>query len=319
MNARTAETQRLERWPSRRSSRKLYPSMSLARRIVGGATERRRPRKLGWVWAIALLLAGACGAGSQKAAGAGSAAGPAGELEVPRSFWLPGEMMRWRVSAHGFEAAEMVLVAGQPGEVEDRRAIIVRSRASTAGVLKLVKEVTEEVTTWIDLDTCAPFYRESFEKEGKREVKVESRHEDARISYHARRSDGSDEKWDKPIPAGEHVHDSLSVLGMLRAWNPAEGARAYYYAVTDMIVNRHTATFAGYETVRTSLGSNPALRIRVEVYEASADGHVGQRLDDQRYTIWISNDSSRRPLRMDVPHRLGRLSLELVDYERAEQ
>ena len=72
------------------------------------------------------------------------------------------------------------------------------------------------------------------------------------------------------------------------------------------------------ETLRTPLGSAPALRIRVEVRQSSADGHVGKRLDDQDYTIWISNDSTRRPLRMNVPHRLGRLVLELVDYERPE-
>jgi len=271
---------------------------------------------------LVLLLAGllgACSAGAKQSAAAVAAAGPLAEIHVTRSFWVPGEVMRWRVSAHGFEAAEMVLVAGEPGEVDGRNAIIVKSRASTAGVLKLVKEVTEEVTTWIDLDTTAPFYRESFEKEGKHEVLVKSRHENAQISYESKRADGTEHQWTKPIPAGELVHDSLSVLGLLRAWNPEEGARAYYYAVMDMEVNRHIATFAGYETVHTSLGSNPAMRIRVEVYEASADGHVGKRLDDQRYTIWISNDSTRRPLRMEVPHRLARLSLEMVDYERPER
>jgi len=268
-----------------------------------------------------LGLTSGCGGGaaSPGAEKPSAAAAPVETLSVSGSFWIPGETIRWRVSAHGFEAAEMVLVAGQPGEVESRRAIIVRSRASTAGVLRIVKEVTEEVTTWIDLDTAAPFYRESYEKEGKREVTVESRHENAHIAYISKHRGKPPRKWDKPIPAGEKVHDSLSVLGTLRAWQPDEGDRAYFYALTDMVLNRHTAQFAGYETVRTPLGSTPAMRIRVDVYEASADGHVGDKLDDQSYTIWISNDSSRRPLRMHLPHRLGRIKLELVDYERPER
>ena len=82
---------------------------------------------------------------------------------------------------------------------------------------------------------------------------------------------------------------------------------------------QYEATFAGYENVRTSMGSVPAVRIRAEVYETSADGHIGEKLDDQRYTIWISNDASRRPLRMDVPHRLGRIKLDMVYYERPER
>ena len=270
---------------------------------------------LALVWALLFSLSGACGAAARKPGGAAASSGPVSEIHVAQSFWVPGEIMRWRVSAHGFEAANMVLVAGQPGEVEGHRAIIVRTRATTAGVLKLVKEVTEEVTTWVDLDTCAPFYRVSYEKEGKREVTIESRNEADHIVYSAKRSDGNDETWNKPTPAGEPIHDSISVLGMLRAWNPTEGERASYYAVTDLVVSRHVATFAGYENVRTPLGSSPAMRFRVEVYEVAADGHVGKRLGDQRYTIWISNDSSRRPLRMDVPHRLARLSLEMVDYE----
>lgn len=267
------------------------------------------------LWAVLFGLSGACGAGARKPASEAASSGPISEMHVARSFWVPGEVMRWRVSAHGFEAASMVLVAGQPGEVEGHRAIIVRTRATTAGVLKLVKEVTEEVTTWVDLDTCAPFYRVSYEKEGKREVTIESRNETDHIAYSAKRSDGKDETWSKPIPAGETIHDSISVLGMLRAWNPREGERASYYAVSDLVISRHVATFAGYENVRTPMGSSPAMRFRVKVYEVSADGRVGKRLDDQRYTIWISNDSSRRPLRMDVPHRLARLSLEMVDYE----
>ena len=66
---------------------------------------------------VAALVAFACGGGS-GGGGAAEPSAPAGPLETPRvkeSYWIPGEIMRWRVSAHGFEAAEMVLVAGQPG------------------------------------------------------------------------------------------------------------------------------------------------------------------------------------------------------------
>jgi hypothetical protein len=283
-----------------------------AHRAAGRGARRRL--------ALACALASACGGASAKPDPLRAAAGRSpGPLQVTESFWVPGEIMRWRVTVHGFEAANMVLVVGEPGVVHERRSIIVRSRASTAGVVRLLKEVTEEVTTCINLEGATPSYRQSIEKEGKRQVTVDARFRDSHIDYVSSSRGQPGRQWCKQTPAGEPIHDSMSILGLLRAWTPAEGARARYYALLDMELGLHTATFRRYETVRTALGAILALRFDVEVRAVTTDGQVGDKLRDQAYTVWISNDVHRRPLRMVVPHRLGRMKLEMIDYERPER
>ena len=110
--------------------------------------------------------------------------------------------------------------------------------------------------------------------------------------------------------------DNQSILGVLRAWRPERGTRGYYWAITDGQLLRHEVLYRGDEVLKSAVGVNRAHRYQVEVYRLpNGDGDEARRHVD-RYTLWIGADPSRRPLRMAVPHRLGRVKLELIAYER---
>ena len=286
-------------------------------------TAKHRRATLPAVAPLTALLAGialgACGGGHK--AGKVETTAPSNSLEPPRPlvvsapFFIPGEQMRWKVSMHGIVGAESVLVVGEPGMVDGRRVIIVKSRALTSGLVQIVSEVKEENTTWIDVADSRPTYRHGNEKYGDERRIIETRFLPGEVVFDAKRPGKPAYSWKQKLPPGSFAHDVHSILGLLRAWDPVAGQQVYFYSITDEILRRHTVHLAGYEDVTTELGKFAAVRLDVEVHNTNkADGALAARDPEQDYTMWISRDATRRPLRMKVFHRLGRIELELASY-----
>ena len=56
----------------------------------------------------------------------------------------------------GVLAGEAAFAVGEPGDVDGRPAITVRSRLASAGAFALIKDVRDEMTTVIDLERGLP-------------------------------------------------------------------------------------------------------------------------------------------------------------------
>src|SRR5687767_10924677 len=68
----------------------------------------------------------------------------------------PGETMSYEVQLQGVLVGEAQLAVGEIGNVDGRRAIVVKSRAATAGAAALIKQMVDESTTVVDLETGRP-------------------------------------------------------------------------------------------------------------------------------------------------------------------
>src|SRR5690606_17000617 len=68
----------------------------------------------------------------------------------------PGETMAFEVRLAGVLAGEAQLAVGQIGELDGRQALVVRSRAATAGAAALLKKISDEATTVIDVLSGRP-------------------------------------------------------------------------------------------------------------------------------------------------------------------
>src|SRR6185503_2450207 len=99
-----------------------------------------------------LLLLAACG-GVHHAA---SRRGGGSELPLSAVRYLPGEAMEWEVRWFGVLVGRVQLAAGQPGVVDGRHALVVRSLATSDGALAVAKRGEMELLTWIDLDRQQP-------------------------------------------------------------------------------------------------------------------------------------------------------------------
>src|SRR5262245_13824351 len=103
------------------------------------------------VWLIA-VVAGCAGADAMTLPPAAKPT-PTATNEVGLN---PGETMAFEVRLGGVLAGEAALAVGQIGEVDGKRAVVVKSHAATAGAAALLAKIVDEATTVIDMDTGRP-------------------------------------------------------------------------------------------------------------------------------------------------------------------
>src|SRR5262245_20041872 len=99
---------------------------------------------------------GASGSGGRTEAAAPAALGPPTALPTVGGVFLPGEEMRFELSLRGLVGGEAAIAVGQAGRVDGKRVIIVSSRVESTGVVAMFRQVRDEVTTSIHLDTGLP-------------------------------------------------------------------------------------------------------------------------------------------------------------------
>ena len=78
----------------------------------------------------------------------------------------PGESMAFEVRLGGVLAGEAELAVGDIGEFDGHRAVVVKSRAATAGAAALIKKIVDEATTTIDMDTGRPLALDTLVEQG---------------------------------------------------------------------------------------------------------------------------------------------------------
>jgi hypothetical protein len=246
---------------------------------------------------------------------------PARPLRVERPFYIPGEYMAWELSWRGITGGKTQLVVGQPGTVDGRAAIIIRSESRSDGVLAMFKHVRDDMITTIDLVTARPMRSSGafeFGTHGSRikASKVEATFRDDGFDLVYRPRDGREQRWSQQMPAGEIVYDTHSVLGVVRAWEPVAGEWAYFYAVSGRRLYRVEIAMAGREPRRTVLGEFASIRIEGTATRLTRTLRPDKTKPPRRFTLWMSDDSERLPILIEARTEHGDVRAEMSAYER---
>jgi hypothetical protein len=272
------------------------------------------------------LAAAACGASGGSSRGAGEVPPPAGPptaLPVNGGLFVPGESMRFELSLRGVIGGEAAIAVGAPGLVDDRRVLIIRSRVESAGVVAMFKEVRDDVTSWIDVDTGLPLGHLANVKFGARQSVIETRFAGgAGGSFHVEvRRSGSEVRriYHQAMPAELAAFDGHSVVGALRAWRADEGQHAYFYVLIGRHLWQNTIRLTTRERVRTRLGRYDALRIDGVAQRLTRDLREDPKKPPRYYTVWLSDDERRLPLLVEGKTEYGEARAELVDYQAPSQ
>jgi hypothetical protein len=74
-------------------------------------------------------------------------------------------------------------------------------------------------------------------------------------------------------------------------------------------------TYVGNEVIGAGVGNRPAIRLEGQSFVARGDGTAtGKAM--RTFTVWLSDDADRVPLRMVGHTEYGDLTLELTEYTR---
>ena len=263
-------------------------------------------------------MLGACGGSapaSPSYAESPTNAAPPVRLDTARTFFVPGEQMTWKVSVRGIGGGAAVMVVGHPGRVEGKPRINVRSRVASTGIARMIREVSDDVLTQVDLDTGLPVHYEAELKFGRKQTSLETQFGYGSFYVNWQRKGKPGQRLRQRLPHDEHAHNAHSLLGALRAWTPNAGARAYAYVLSGRRLWRTDLQFVRREVVRTEMGSLPALR-----FEGYARRMTGAFTHDKRkkprsFTVWIADDATRAPLLVSARTEYGKLRVELTEYE----
>jgi len=110
------------------------------------------------------------------------------------------------------------------------------------------------------------------------------------------------------VPEGASPHDLHSAMLLLRAWRPRLDEAAYFYVVLGRKLWRVDVRAAGPQVIK-ALGS-PRLTHRVDgvAVRLQQSPEVGPR----RFSVWLSEDADRVPVRMVADASFGELTMTLT-------
>lgn len=228
---------------------------------------------------LALALLGCAVAPAATPAPASKAAALQPAVRLARLHGNPGETMEFVITLRGITVGRVQTAVGQPGTIDGRSAVIVKSRATAEGMIAVFTEYLGELTTTLDLEAGVPI-------DMRKEEWIVFRGKRDHNEYHR--------TWED-----DGTHDFHSAAGVLRGWRSRPGergaARMWFGGGVEVEV-----VDAGRMIFPT--GNRPAVRY---------DGTVA----DRRFTVWISDDAARVPLRMHATTKWGAVEAELVHYE----
>jgi hypothetical protein len=230
--------------------------------------------------------------------------------------YLPGEAMTFEVTVGGILAGEAQLAVGQPGVVDGRRAITVRSRIATAGALALIKNVSDEATTVIAVDSATPISMISDVTMNGVVYHADVAFQGPAIQITSTRSDVKGARHDHLAFGATLAHDTHSAMASMRGWDAMPGTSRTMFVMGGKRIWKTTVTFDGRETIGTQLGNRAAVRLHGLAWRAHDDLTIDDSKPPREFTVWLSDDADRVPLKVTAKTELGSLVIELTDYQR---
>lgn len=113
------------------------------------------------------------------------------------------------------------------------------------------------------------------------------------------------------VPEGAHPHDLHSALALLRAWRPRLDEVGYFYVVLGRRLWRVDVRHVGPEMIHAQ--GAPQLTQRLD--GVSVRLWQPEAVEPRRFSLWLSADAARVPLRMVADASFGQVTLALTGRE----
>jgi len=266
---------------------------------------------------VAIAACGGAASGSRGPADVARTMQPdtAPPLASPANGLFPGESMTFTVAVGGVPCGEAALAVGAPGEVDGVRAIVVTSRVASAGAARLVRVIEDDLTSTIDLVSGLPRAITADVVFGTRRYHADGVFGGAVVDLAWHRNDGNlhHTRYDF---GNVDAHDAHTAMAALRTWDGSAGDRRRLYVIGGRRIWRTDVTWTGRETIGTRLGNLTAVRLDGVSLRVTADLSLDANVEPRTFTVWLSDDADRVPLRVVAHTELGDVTIELTGYER---
>lgn len=228
----------------------------------------------------------------------------------------PGETMAFEVRLGGMLAGEAALAVGELGEFEGKRAVVVKSRANTAGAAALIKRIVDEATTVIDMQSGRPLKLDTYVVQGSKTTTAQATFQGNIADVTYKRGDDPNPRHYKINFGAQTVHDTHSAMAQVRGWRPTLGTTRTVYVVGGRRLWRVDVTYQGSETIGSALGNRRAIKFEGASFRARSNFTIETDKPARTFTVWLSDDADRVPLRVLAKTELGDITIDLTEYSR---
>jgi hypothetical protein len=233
----------------------------------------------------------------------------------------PGEHMQYRLALQGIDLAVYDMAIGETSQVAGKPAILVQSHAKTIGLAALVK-VDDYFNSYVDVATgralrwtCDEYSNDGKHKE-KTDADLAGRTGDTLpITFHL------DDDPPQPEPqkvSMADVWDLNAFLVAMRSWEGPPGTAVTAEVLRSRFLWHIEAKIGGKDKLVTDLDGGmelPALRIDAALYKLTRAGARDTGSDERHFSIWISDDDGRVPLKITAKTDYGEIEMKIVDYQ----
>lgn len=228
-----------------------------------------------------------------------------------------GEQMIYRISLHGLDVAEFTVVVGATAAQGGKDTIPVQTHAVSSPLLTLFHKVDDTLATWIDPATGRPvMFRAKEMASAKSDALEETEVQFAPGKFLVKvMRDGK--PLDEEQVVLHDIYDVPSMLVFVRGWTAAAGTRTTVDVMRSRTAWRVDFVVGPSEGVTTTLGELQAIRYDGEGVRILRDGSPDPASDRRKFSMWISDDADRVPVRLVAHTDYGDIRMDLVDY-RAE-
>jgi hypothetical protein len=260
-----------------------------------------------------LLLAGCAGAEAMTLPPPSAVKSSAPADEVGLS---PGENMAFEVRVAGILAGEAQLAVGELGDYGGHRAVVVKSRAETAGAGALFRHIVDEATTVIDMDTGRPLALETLVEQGAtRTTGIATFTGNAADITYVRSGETTPHR--QKIDLGKApVHDAHSAMAQLRGWRAAPGTTRSVFVIGGRRPWRVDVTYVGEDTIGSAIGNRRAVHFAGKSYHTTRTLEAETKDPSRTFSVWLSDDADRVPLKVTATTELGDIVIDLTEYNR---
>jgi len=228
--------------------------------------------------------------------------------------------MSYRVQLQGVDLAAMTITVGDVAEVAGKPAIIVQGHAQSVGLASMVAKVDDTFTSWIDVATgrSRRFQTAEYATGSKTDIEYTTidiaGRTDAGIPIVQHDSDKPESAEIQKASLPE-VWDYNTYMVALRSWEGAPGATVTLEVFRSRYLWHVDIKIGPKQRLTTELGDFPALRFDAHAYKLDRAGAKFPNSDERDFSIWISDDDGRVPLKLVARTDYGDVKMEIVDYQ----
>jgi hypothetical protein len=268
---------------------------------------------------VLVSLLCACGANHGDPSVAQSPPVSAAKLPEAAPFVTPGERMSYSLALGDMELATYDFAIGDLTDVAGRRAVVVQSHAKAVGLVKVVANIDDTFTSWIDVTTgrslrwvVDEFATKGTDKERTFARMAERTGNRVPVEFHLNDDPPTPEPQIVTLP---DVWDYNAFLVALRGWEAPPGSTVSAEVFRSRFLWHVDMTIRGRDKVVTEAGEFPARRFDGRTYKLLRDGSRDLTSAQRHFSVWISDDADRVPLRTTARTDYGDIEMTLVDYD----